>query len=127
MFQISVEKSASVDVRGKLSNLPSVMKTFAKILHCTTSLQKQKHRMAFKKGYLDHQSKTFLDFMINEFTSPQRYMRIREEGYDCSLYERLLISFKRPWLDKRISRQKNDSNLSIFVWGLRQISESYSL
>ena len=45
------------------------------------SLRTEKHRMAFSKGNLQHPSKAFVDFMINDQTSTEQENRIREEGY----------------------------------------------
>ena len=57
-------KNQKKSMKGrKLSNLQSKMSTLAYIMQCT-----EKHRMAFSKGNLQHPSKAFVDFMINDQT-----------------------------------------------------------
>jgi len=49
--------------------------------------------MAFSKGNLQHPSKAFVDFMINDQTSEQ-INRIREEGYTALDVLKYLLHLK---------------------------------
>jgi len=67
---IALEKSPSVDKREKLSNLQSIMSILAYSIQCTTLCE---HRSI----ELEHPSKAFIDFMINERTSHEQFNRTR--------------------------------------------------
>ena len=58
------------------------------------SLRTEKHRIAFSRGNLDHPSKVFVDFMINEHTSPEQIKRISEEGYASDDMRKYLLHSK---------------------------------
>jgi len=80
----ALEKSPSVDEREKLSNLQSVMSTLAYNYAMYNSLRTEKHRMSISKGNLEHPSKAYVNFMINDQTSTEQINRIREEGYNSN-------------------------------------------
>ena len=50
--------------------------------------------MAFSKGNLHHPSKEFVDFMINEHTSPELIKRIKKEGYTADDMLKYLFHLK---------------------------------
>ena len=78
---IALEKSPSVDTRGKIIK-SSVRNEYTCLYYAMyNSLRTEKHRMAFSKGNLQHPSKAFVDFMINEHTSPEVIERRRRRIY----------------------------------------------
>ena len=78
---IVLENSPSVDEREKIVKF-TVRNEYTCVYYAMfNSLRTEKHRMTFSKSNLGHPSKAFVDFMINDQTSPQRYKRIREKGY----------------------------------------------
>ena len=63
------------------------------------SLRTEKHRIAFSKGNLEHPSKAFVDFMINDETPPEQINRIREEGYTALDMLKYLLHLKyNKWI-----------------------------
>jgi len=75
---IVLENSPSVDEREKIVKF-SVRNEYTCLYYAMlfNSLRTEKHRMTFSKSNLGHPSKAFVDFMINDQTSPQRYKRRR--------------------------------------------------
>ena len=70
------------------------------------SLRTEKHRMAFSKGNLQHPSKAFVDFMINEHTSPKVIERILKEGYTADDMHKYLFHLKDNGWIKEFQWQK---------------------
>ena len=58
------------------------------------SLRTEKHRMAFSKGNLQHPSKAFVDFMINDKTPKEQIDRISKEGYTALDMLKYLLHLK---------------------------------
>ena len=55
--------------------------------------------MAFSKGNLQHPSKAFVDFMINDQTYTEQINRIREEGYTALDMLKYLLHLKdNKWM-----------------------------
>ena len=79
------------------------------------SLRTEKNRMVFSKGNLEHPSKTFVDFMINEHSSPEVIKRILEEGYSADDMRKYLFDLKdNGWTEKFQWQKQKKWNLSIF-------------
>jgi len=78
-------KRRSDDTREKIIKSPVSNEYTCLYYAMYNSLRTEKHRMAFSKGNLQHPSKAFVDFMINEHTSPELIKRILEEGYTALL------------------------------------------
>jgi hypothetical protein len=75
--------------------------------------------MAFSKGNLQHPSKAFVDFMINEHTSPELIKRIKEEGYTADDMFKYLFHLKdNGWIKEfQWQKQKKWSLSNFFCSG----------
>ena len=71
-----IKKSKKVDEREKIVKSPVLNEYTCLYYAMYNSLRTEKHRMAFSKGNLQHPSKAFVDFMINDQTSTE-YKRRR--------------------------------------------------
>ena len=92
------------------------------------SLRREKHRVAFSKGNLEHPSKAFVDFMINEHTSPGKIKRIREEGYTAYDMRKYLFHLKDNGRLREFQWQKQkNGTCRKFLFRLRHTSELYSI
>ena len=80
------------------------------------SLRTEKHRIAFSKGNLQHPSKAFVDFMINDQTLTAQIDRIKKEGYTALDMLKYLFHLKsNGWIKEfQWEKQKRQWNLSIF-------------
>jgi len=90
---------------------------------------RKQHRIAFSKSNLEHPSEAFLDFMINEYTSPEQIKRIRDEEYTTDDMRKYLFHLKdNGWIRRfQWQKQKTMEAVEFVLFGLRHTSESYSI
>ena len=107
---LALEKSPSVDKRENLSNLQSIMSTCL-YYAMYNSLTKEKNRMDFSKCNLQHPSKAFVDFMINDQTLTEQINGIREEGYTSDDMRKYLLHLKdNSWIKEFTWQKQNKTN-----------------
>jgi hypothetical protein len=105
------------------------------------SLRSREERVAFTDDNLDHPSRAFVEFMLNDRTPPEIGTRIMKEGYtaeDMMLYLRELIARGRirayDWIPKKgwsfstffCGGKKNQPAGSWVLFGLNVLSEERS-
>jgi hypothetical protein len=99
-------KPRSDDTREKIIKSPVSNEYTCLYYAMYNSLRTEKHRMAFSKGNLQHPSKAFVDFMINEHTSPKVIERILKEGYTADDMHKYLFHLKDNGWIKEFQWQK---------------------
>jgi len=108
-------KRRSDDTREKIIKSPVSNEYTCLYYAMYNSLRTEKHRMAFSKGNLQHPSKAFVDFMINEHTSPEVIERIKGEGYTADDMRKYLFHLKdNGWIKEFQWQKQKKWSLSIF-------------
>ena len=111
-----IKKSKKVDEREKIVKSPVTNEYTCLYYAMYNSLRTEKHRMAFSKGNLQHPSKAFVDFMINEQTPQEQIDRIKEEGYTALDMLKYLLHLKdNGWIKEfQWEKQRYEWSLSNF-------------
>ena len=113
---VQIKKSKKVDEREKIVKSPVKNEYTCLYYAMFNSLRTEKHRMAFSKGNLQHPSKAFVDFMINDQTPKAQFDRINKEGYTALDMLQYLLHLKdNGWIKEfQWQKQKCEWNLSNF-------------